>query len=284
MKQKNAGDRKPPAFIHKEKSLLLEKYPEIKALLIDMDGVLWHDTEPIGNLPEIFKKINSYGYKYLFLTNNATKTFEDYQKKFKGFGLSLIKDQLLTSSMATAAYLRHKFPLGGNVYVVGSDALKSTLAENGFFHVEDVQAPKAVAVIAGLDFDMTYEKIKSAALLIRKGVPFIGTNYDVTYPTPNGLYPGAGTIVRAVEAAAEKDAIIIGKPKPAMFKMAIEKLLTSPRETLVIGDRIDTDIAGAQGFGCPSALVLSGVSSLEQAKKWSPSPDIIVNSLDDLMS
>ena len=263
---------------------MLDNYPEIKALLIDMDGVLWHDTEPIGNLPEIFRQINLLGYKYLFLTNNATKTFKDYEKKFNGFGVPLSEEQLLTSSMATAAYMHHKYPSGGKVFVVGSDALKSTLAAKGFVHDNDVRPSEAVAVIAGLDFDLTYEKIKLAALLIRQGVPFIGTNYDATYPTPSGLHPGAGTVVRAVETAAEKNALIIGKPKPAMFEMALETLSTSPKETLVIGDRLDTDIAGAQAYGCPTALVLSGVSSVEQANMWTPSPDIIVKCLTDLLN
>ncbi len=112
---------------------------------------------------------------------------------------------------------------------------------------------------------MTYQKLSRATLHIRAGAPFYGTNPDKTFPTPQGLVPGAGSILAAIEAATDVKPIIIGKPQPAMMYMALEKLGTLPEETLVVGDRLETDIAAGQAAGCKTALVLSGVSTKQQA-------------------
>lgn len=263
--------------------MIMAKYPELKALILDMDGVLWRDTEPIGNLPSIFKRIDDLGLKFVLATNNGSKTITEFLDKLTGFGLILAPQQIVTSAMATGSYLTRRFPQKGQVYVVGSTGLKSTLAGYGFIHDELITAQSGLAVVIGLDLEVNYEKLAKASSLVRAGLALIGTNPDITYPTPQGLLPGAGTIIRAVETASEVDAIIIGKPKPELFIKALEVLGTLPHETLVVGDRLETDIAAAQATGCLSALVLSGASTLEQAQNWYPQPDIIVKDLAELI-
>ncbi len=263
--------------------MLIDYFPNIKAIILDMDGVLWRDKEPIGNLPLIFQTISKQGLKCILATNNATKTISEYIEKLKGFDVTITQDQIVTSAMATGNYLKQKFSQQGNVFILGSSSLKETLEEYGFFSVEDPNQDNILAVVAGLDRDLTYEKLAKATSLVRKGIPLIGTNPDITYPTPNGLLPGAGTIIKAVEIASESEAIIIGKPKPELYLMALRQLEITPQDTLVVGDRLDTDILGAQEIGCLSALVLSGATSYEQAQLWYPKPEFIVKDLESLL-
>ena len=122
-----------------------------------------------------------------------------------------------------------------------------------------------------------------ATLHIRAGARFYATNPDKTFPTPDGLVPGAGAILASIVAATDVQPIIIGKPKPAMMYMALENLGTTPGEALVVGDRLETDIAAGQAAGCKTALVLSGVSTREQAENWKPSPDFIFDDLSSIM-
>jgi 4-nitrophenyl phosphatase len=130
-----------------------------------------------------------------------------------------------------------------------------------------------------LDKDVTYKKLRTATLLIRQGVPFIGTNGDKTFPTPEGLVPGAGSILAALIASTNIEPEVIGKPQPTIFLRALKFLGTHPENSLVIGDRLETDIAGGQTVGCKTAVVLSGVSIRSMAEKWRPSPDMIAENL-----
>jgi len=263
--------------------MLTEKFPNLKGLILDMDGVLWHDTQAIGNLPALIRSISDLGLRYVFATNNATKTIGEYQEKLLGFGLEVSPEQIITSAGTTALYLQNRYPQGTCIYVVGSDSLKQILQHQGFAisSVEDFQS--AQIVVVGMDVSMTYEKIRNAALLLRNGADFIATNADATFPTPQGLFPGAGTMVAAIATASGKDPLIIGKPSTAMYEHAYHVLKLDPREVMGVGDRLETDIAGAQRAGCLAGLVLSGVSTLAQAQAWQPAPDIIAANLDELI-
>ena len=187
--------------------------------------------------------------------------------------------QVINSAQATAHYLSQRYPKGGPVYVVGEPGLIEIMQEEGFTHSES----NPLAVVVALDHGINYEKLRVATLLIRSGVPFVGTNPDRTFPTPEGQVPGAGAIIATIEAATDIKPIVIGKPNPAMYQFALERLGTTPKETLVVGDRLETDIAGAQNIGSPCALVLSGVTEEEAAWAWNPSPDIIANDLTNLI-
>lgn len=241
---------------------------DIRGLIVDMDGVLWRGAEPIGDLPAIFAQIRRFGLKIVLATNNATNSPKQYIARLSGHGVQVTLAEVVNSGMAAARLLKQDFPEGGPVYVVGEAGLISVLAESGFTHTE--RSP--VAVVAGMDRNFTYDKLKLASGFIRQGARFIATNTDPTFPTPAGLTPGAGSIIAAIQTASETQPQIAGKPSPALYETCMERMGTLPGQTLVIGDRLTTDIAGAQELGCPTALVLSGVTSHEQALRWSPPP------------
>ncbi len=137
--------------------MLTEKFPNLKGLILDMDGVLWHDTQAIGNLPALIRSISDLGLRYVFATNNATKTIGEYQEKLLGFGLEVSPEQIITSAGTTALYLQNRYPQGTCIYVVGSDSLKQILQQQEFAisSVEDFQS--AQIVVVGMDVSMTYE-------------------------------------------------------------------------------------------------------------------------------
>jgi 4-nitrophenyl phosphatase len=252
---------------------------KIRALILDMDGVIWRSNEPIGDLPSIFKQIDKLGWKVVLATNNATKSIQQFLTKLESMGVTLETWQVINSAVATAHFLSQQHPEGGNVYVVGEPGLVEILAGKGFKHSDE----NPLAVVAALDRSINYEKLRTSTLLIRSGVPFIGTNPDRTFPTPEGQVPGAGSILATIEAATDVQPLVIGKPNPIMYQFALERMNTTPEETLVVGDRLETDIAGAQNLGAPSALVLSGVTSEEAAWEWEPSPDLIADNLANVL-
>jgi len=254
----------------------------ITALILDMDGVLWRDTEPLGDLPRIFEQITTLGYQVQFVTNNATKTVKEYIDKLSGFGVQASSDQILSAAEATGIFLKEKFPSQTKVYVIGQPSLKSTLS-NYDMHIVDESEQDVQIVVASLDYDLTYEKLKHASLLIQTGCFFIGTNPDRTLPTPEGFIPGSGTVIEGLEIASGKKAKFMGKPEPLLYELALSRLGSSPQTTLAVGDRLETDIAGAQAADIQTALVLTGASSIEQAYDFSPNPDIIAESFEVLI-
>ena len=262
--------------------MISENFPMVKALIIDMDGVLWHDTQPIGDLPAIFNRIKTLGFKFILATNNATRTVAEYHTKLADFGVELEKGQVINAAEAVGIYLKEHYPQGTPLYVVGQPSLKHTLESYGFLITEE-DTSDAKVVIASLDYSLTYDKLKTASLLIQSGCDFIGSNPDVTLPTPEGFIPGSGTVISALEIASGKRAKIIGKPEPLLYQMALKMLGVLPEQTLAIGDRLETDIAGAHAAGIHSALVLCGASSLAQAKIFDPKPDLIVRDLTELI-
>lgn len=249
--------------------------PPIRALILDMDGVLWKASEPIGDLPTTFARVRELGLRVMLVTNNSTRSPSFYLDKLAGFGVRAEPWQLITSAIATASYLKRKYPQGGRVYIVGEVGLHEALAEQGFVHAEK----DVLAVVAGLDREFTYGKLKTGTILVRNGAALIGTNTDYSLPTPEGQIPGAGSIVGALEIASATKAIVIGKPSPALFNAAMERLGAQPQETLVVGDRLETDIAGGQNAGCKTAIVLSGVATEEQARAWAPPVDLVAPDL-----
>jgi 4-nitrophenyl phosphatase len=250
-----------------------------------MDGVLWKDMSPIGDLPVIFDHIRKRDLKVVLATNNATSTIDEYLDKLIRLGVTLEPWQIVTSSEAIAHMLLKAYPQKGAVYVVGENGVISALCEKGFDPITDPNnETPVVAVVGGMDRTLTYQKLQRASSHIRAGVPFYGTNPDATFPTPAGLVPGAGSILAAIETAAEVKPVVIGKPSPYMFELSAERMGLSKDEILVVGDRLETDIAGGQGVGNRTALVLSGVSTRQQALDWTPPPDLIAIDLTELVA
>lgn len=254
----------------------------IKGIILDMDGVLWRDSQALLDMPSFFASLQTLNIPVVFATNNGTRSVAMYVERLAGFGVAVEPRQIVTSALATADYLARRFPERGRIFVLGETGVIEAIQERGF-ELTETASDDVAAVVAGMDRKATYEKLCEATLLIRAGKPFIGTNPDLTFPTPRGLVPGAGSYLAFLQAASGVSPIMIGKPEPYLYRFAIERLGTVPEETLAVGDRLETDILGGQRTGCPTALVLSGVSSPEQAAAWQPQPDLILPNLADLL-
>ncbi|NQU29300.1 MAG: HAD-IIA family hydrolase [Anaerolineae bacterium] len=265
--------------------------PKIKALILDMDGVLWRADEAIGDLVRNFEAITARGLKVSLATNNSTRNSADYVQKLASFGVNLDESQVFNCSEVLAVILKEKFPKGGEVYIVGGSGLAEVLTRHGFtpYTAEENDLPPAleknspVAVVSGLDIGINYKKLAQATLLIRAGVPYYATNPDNTYPSTFGQLPGAGSIIAALTAATGVDPIVAGKPEPYLFNLAMQQMGVSPEETLVVGDRLETDILGGRNAGCKTALVLTGVATREEGQAWIPKVDMIVENLSNIV-
>jgi 4-nitrophenyl phosphatase len=255
----------------------------IQSLILDMDGVIWRGDAPIGDLPSIFSRIRDLGLKFVFATNNGTRTSEQYVSRLAGMGVQVEPWQVVTSAQALAYALRLKFPQGTKIFMIGGEGVRRALEESGYKILPVEDAPAAEAVVMGIDTEITFQKMSEATYLVRKGIPFYATNPDKTFPTPRGEIPGAGAWYSVVVTATGVEPIIAGKPYPFLMDLSLEKLGTKKAETLVVGDRLETDIAGGQAVGCPTAVVLSGVSTPEQAKEWKPAPDVVAENLSQLI-
>lgn len=253
----------------------------IQALVIDMDGVLWRGETPLTGLNELFDFMHDRALPYMLATNNARKTPEQYLERFKGFGVTIRRETVMTSSLATAAYLQNELEAGSPVYVLGESGLKEALREVGFVVLDDLSRP-AVAVVAGIDFTLSYDKLKYAVLHIQRGATFVGSNGDRTFPAEEGYYPGAGAILAAIEAATGVTPVTVGKPERLMFDIAVQKLGSDPARTAMLGDRLETDILGGQNAGLKTILVTTGVDNEKTIVEKGIRPDVVFSGIDAL--
>lgn len=248
-----------------------------------MDGVIWKSDAPIGDLPAIFGRIESRGLKYVFATNNGTKTPEQYVDALGRLGVHVSPQQVVTSALGVVHMLSQKFPPGTKAFMIGEDGIRRALEEKEFEILPVEKAREAQFFVMGIDRDVTFDKVREATLLVRGGIPFYATNPDKTFPTPRGEIPGAGAWISVITTATDIEPIYAGKPFPFMVELSLERLGTTKEETLVVGDRLETDIAAGQAVGCPTALVLSGVSTRREAEVWKPQMDIVAEDLGELI-
>ncbi|MGJ3240681.1 MAG: HAD-IIA family hydrolase [Anaerolineae bacterium] len=252
----------------------------IKAIVSDMDGVLWRGDQVLPGMVDLFQFLRARHIPFVLATNNSGRHTSNYIEKLAGMGVpNITAQQLVSSATATADYLKNRYPNGARLFVIGNPGLFQTLEEADF----TITAEAVDAVVVGLDFEFTYQKAREATLLIRNhGATFIGTNPDTSFPAPEGLVPGAGSVIHMIQQASGVEPTIIGKPARAMFEVALQRLGTSPQETLMIGDRLNTDIEGAYHAGLQTAFVLTGVN--QRADIGAIQPDYIFDSLPDLLS
>lgn len=252
----------------------------IRYLIIDMDGVLWHGSQPIAGLVDFFQTLRDLNLHFILATNNASLTPQQYVKKLAGMGVAVALEEIMTSAMATALYLAEQMdPANTRVFVVGEDGAIQALSEQGFiltglYELDSSTSKGADVVVCGKDHGINWDKLATATLNIRAGAKFIGTNGDNTLPTELGLTHGNGAILAALETATGIKPIIIGKPEPIMYQQAIARLGADLGETVAIGDKLETDILGAVRTGIRSLMVLTGVSEeadiahLEYSPTW----------------
>jgi 4-nitrophenyl phosphatase len=251
---------------------------DIKHLIIDMDGVLWRGNEPLPGLQEFFVFLRERDITFVLATNNSTSTPRQYVKKLASMAVSVSPNAIMTSGQATARALAREYPAGTRVHVFGSAALREAMEEEGFTLADE----NVAVVVASMDFDVTYEKLKRAALLIRQGAEFVATNLDPTRPTDEGIVPGTGALIAALQAGSGTTPRAIGKPEPTMFELAMAQMGAEPETTATIGDRLDTDILGGQRAGMIAICVLSGSSGRAEAEAFGP--DFIFEDVADLLA
>ena len=259
--------------------------PVIKNLIIDMDGVLWRGETAMPGLVQFFETLRAKKMKFVMATNNATKTAVMYRDKLAYFGIVIDPSRILTVAEATAGYLGERYPPGTAVYVLGAKGLFDAHLEQGFRIVSPEQVRNgatADVVVGGLHFDFTYESLAMGALLVKRGAQFVATNMDSTYPTELGPLPGGGAILSVIITATGVQPIAIGKPGPILFQEALRRLGSTEENTAMVGDRLNTDIAGGNAAGLYTILVLSGVSTRSDISTGAIKPDAICQDIKEL--
>jgi len=263
-----------------------DNYP-IRNLILDMDGVLWHGERPVTGLVSFFKQLERLDIGYVLATNNARKIAEQYSEKLANFGVTVPAGQILTSAEAAARHLQGLHPPGTRAYVVGDIGLRLAMANHGFDLLESEglvgEGATADLVVVGFTPYFCYDDLASATYLINHGARFIGTNPDVTFPTEYGPLPGAGSMLSFLETATGVRPTVLGKPGAAIFEQALELLGSSVHDTVMVGDRLETDIKGGHLAGLRTVLLLSGISTAEDVDNSDVKPDWIVDDLAALM-
>lgn len=268
----------------------MDPFTNIKALIIDMDGVLWHGDQPLPGLSDFFQTIRELQLPFILATNNARLTPVEYIEKLQLMGITVASHEILTSGMATAFYLaQHYNPITTKVYVLGENGARQPLLDQGFtltetYRFDDHDNPNDTAdlVVCGLDKTLSWEKLSTAIMNIRAGAKLIGTNGDTTLPTELGLALGNGSVLAALTAATNTLPTIVGKPEPIMYQQAMALLASKPSETIAIGDRLDTDILGAVRSNILSLMVLTGVSSEQDLQHIDYKPTWIMPDIRDI--
>lgn len=247
--------------------------------LFDLDGTLFRGAEAIPGAPEAVARVRGSGAQVRFLTNNSGARAECLAKKLTGLGIAAHRDEVVTSGIASA---RHLMEHGvSSAFAVGEEGLILALIEHGMRVVNSSDSrisatqstEQAQAVVVGICRHFSYELLDAAMQQIMGGARFVATNPDTTYPHEGGLKPGAGALVAAVRACTGVDPFVAGKPQPTMAETAMREAGAAPSETLLVGDRLDTDIACGKAAGCDTWLVLTGVE--RESPEGQPfSPDL----------
>jgi HAD superfamily hydrolase (TIGR01450 family) len=245
-------------------------------LLVDLDGVVYRGDDPVPGVAAVLARRAAAGDDVVYVTNNSMHYRADYVTRLTGLGAPVALDRIVSAPRATALYLQERHPEVRRVLAVGAGGLDRELrdvgldvvnagyaaermAKEGIDGVEAAGRPDAV--VAGVDPQLTYLRIAAAADNVRAGARFIATNRDPVYPVEVGLRPGAGSVVAAIEVAAGVSPITIGKPEPLLMEEAAHAVGRDPREAIVIGDGIVTDLAAARAVGARSILMLTGVTT-----------------------
>jgi 4-nitrophenyl phosphatase len=247
----------------------------LRALLIDLDGVMYRGDVPLPGAAEVLPTLASLGIDYAFVTNNATLTPEQYRAKLDRMGIDVDAHRVVTSSIATAAYLRTRGASGARVCVVGEDGLVQALTDAGFEVSDDTPA----FVVAALDRNLTYQRLVAATRGIMGGAAFIATNADPALPVEDGLWPGAGAIVAAIATATGVQPIIVGKPEPTILQVALDRLGARPEAAAIVGDQVQTDIRAGRAAGIATILMASDLATPVPGV----APDLLVHDLRELL-
>ena len=252
-----------------------------KLFLFDMDGTLYLGDRLFDFTTSLLAEIRRTGGKYLFMTNNSSKSVADYIKKLEKLGISSTREDFITSSQATAYYL-HKHHEGQRLYVCGTESLKEELRWEGFTVTEKVEDTDCI--VMGFDTELTFQKLHDVSyLLLTRELPYIATNPDLVCPTEFGSVPDCGSVCGMIFNATGKRPVVIGKPSPLMPQLAMDRLGYSKEETCVIGDRIYTDVKSGLNAGITGILVMSGETTPEILAQSEDKPHLVLESAKEIL-
>ena len=254
---------------------------QINLFLFDMDGTLYLGNQLFEFTKELLERINSVGKRYLFMTNNSSKSVMDYVKKLERLGIVATEEDFITSSQATAYYLKLHHS-GARLYVCGTESLKEELKKEGFTITEVLE--EVDCIVMGFDTELTFKKLEDVSkLLCTRELPYIATNPDYVCPTEFGSVPDCGSVCDMLYNVSGKRPIVIGKPATLIPELAMERTGCKPEETALIGDRLYTDIRCGLNAGALAVLVLSGETTEEMLKASEIKPDIVLADASCLM-
>ena len=249
----------------------------IKNYIFDMDGVLVLGNTPIDGVQDFINNLISKNINFAVLTNNPFYTPKDLQYKLSHVGLSIPEERFYTSAMATASFLKAQKP-NGSAYVIGESGLTTAIHNIGY----TITKYNPDFVVLGETTNYSFENIAEACTLIKNGARFICTNPDPAGPTENGIVPAAGALASLISATTGKEPYFIGKPNPLMMRSVLRYINAHSEETVMVGDRMETDIKSGMEAGMKTILVLTGLTTKEDADKFPYSPSYILNSVVDI--
>lgn len=263
---------------------LVAALDELSAFILDMDGVLYVGATPIEGAAEAVERLREMGKRLVFSTNNSAHTRRAYARMLRRMGIAAKESEIVTSAYVTSLYLREHSP-GARIFVIGELGLKKELKMAGFDLLPEERAEEATHVVVGLDRRVTYEKLSLGLRALLAGAELVATNADSTYPTEVGLSPGTGAIVGAlVYSSGRRPSVVIGKPSPNMIRVCLDVLGSKPKETAIVGDRLDTDIKAGKRAGLVTILVLTGATArrdVERVMGTRMAPDFVIPSIKD---
>ncbi len=249
----------------------------VNAYLMDMDGVLIRGTQLVPGADEFIARLRQQGVPFLILTNNSLYTPRDLQVRLARIGLHVEPDELFTSALATAQFLQRQAP-GSSAFAIGEAGLTTALHDAGYV-LTDI-SPEYV--VLGETMSYSYQRITQAVRLIAAGARFLATNPDPVGPGEGGLVPATGAVAALIAEATGVQPYFVGKPNPLMMRAALRRLGAHSETTVMIGDRMDTDIRAGTEAGMRTALVLTGVTARENVARFPYSPTVIVESVAEL--
>jgi glycerol 3-phosphatase-2 len=249
--------------------------------ILDLDGCVWIGEEPTPGALDAVEQLREAGKQVAFATNDPRSATEDYVTRLWRIGIKASLRDVVTAG-AAMQHLLAETRSGRTAFVVGTEALRRHVADAGcrVLNGTDLASRAEVVVVGGTE-QLVYDDLRNAALAVRRGADFLATARDPTYPQPDGLWPGTGAILAAVEVASARTAEIVGKPEPQLLLTALDRL--GEGRTLVVGDRIDTDLGAAAAAGLDSALVLSGGATREDVDGLEPPPIAVGDTLAQLL-
>ena len=255
---------------------------DVDGVLFDLDGVIYAGPEVVPGAHETLTRLAEAGIAYGFVTNNGSRSAADIAAQIRSYGLPAEADQVTTSAQVAARALAAEFPAAAPILAIGSPALADCLRDNGLNPIAADSAETPVAVVQGFHRELNWYDLAAACEAIRAGAAYWATNRDISMPTDRGPMPGNGSFVRIVETITEVTPTVTGKPSALMISSAAAAI--GVRRPLMIGDRLDTDIAGGKAAGYPTALVLTGIHQVDdvEAAESGSRPDLILTRLPEL--